>query len=439
MSVVEVTRTVVVEVDGLAGVGELEEAAVAFARTVPGRLVGDTIEALTEALLDAVVGRRGDPIPVAEQPEAPWACTREACGGRRGFRRRGFRSWDRRLQAACGGVRFRVAQVECCHCGRRFAPVLEVLGLRRYQRRTDRLTVMASALATEVAYAKAARFLSDLTGISVSARTIRGDVVAMAPHRLGPRVDRVPILLLDGTGERAGDKKGVELHLALGLVARRREGRRVVCEVRLLGATLDENWAAMGRLLEGISPGLVIVDGDPELSNMLTERFPDVPVQRCLWHLVRGLAFIAWREGASSAHRAELRSTLADLLADAYRHPDLERVQNAYDTLCQELDDRGARRTASYLRTAAPEVFTFITHPDAGRLVFGDKGKPELATSVLERVMREMNRRTDIGVRWSVNGVRSILMLKLARKYNHPQWPSPQTAHPTNVRFRLVA
>jgi hypothetical protein len=31
--------------------------------------------------------------------------------------------------------------------------------------------------------------------------------------------------------------------------------------------------------------------------------------------------------------------------------------------------------------------------------------------------MREMNRRTDVGVRWSIPGVRAILMVKLQRKY----------------------
>ncbi|NIA26074.1 MAG: hypothetical protein GWP04_10980 [Gammaproteobacteria bacterium] len=138
MSVFEVTRTVSVEVDGLVGFGELEEAALAFARSAPGQLVGEVIEGLTEMLLDAVVGPRRHPTALGDQPEAPWSCTREHCGNRRGFRRRGFRSSDRRLQAACGRVGFRTAQVECLHCGRRFAPILRLLGVRPYQRRTGR-------------------------------------------------------------------------------------------------------------------------------------------------------------------------------------------------------------------------------------------------------------------------------------------------------------
>ncbi len=127
--------------------------------------------------------------------------------------------------------------------------MLGLLGLRPYQRRTDRLSGLTTALATEVAYRKAARFLSELTGMAVSPRTIRNDVIASAPDRLGSGVAEVPILLLDGTGERAGAMlRGTNLHLALGLVARRRRGRRIECSVELLGATLDEKWDAMGRL-----------------------------------------------------------------------------------------------------------------------------------------------------------------------------------------------
>lgn len=440
MSVLEVTRTVAVEVDELAGLDELEEAALAFARSAPRQLVGETIEGLTEALLEMVVGRRRYPTAPGDQPEAPWSCTRERCENRRGFRRRGFRSSDRKLQAACGGVSFRTAQVECLRCGRRFAPVLSLLGLRPHQRRTDRLAALAAGLATEVAYGKAARFLSELTGIRVSARTIRNDVVAVAPHRLGPEVTEVPILLLDSTGERAGDMlRGTKLHLALGLVARHRHNGRLVCSVRLLGATLDEKWRAMGRLLEGIRPGLILVDGEAPLSEMVAERFPDVPVQRCLWHLVRGMTYTAWREGTSKAHRRELRARLTDLLTEAHRQRDLPRAQAAYQELVEEMEARGVIRAARYLKAAKPEVFTFISHPNAGRLLFGDKGRPELATGVLERVMRELNRRTDVGVRWSIQGCRALLMLKLARKYRHPAWPwNPTATNPPKVRFRLV-
>lgn len=98
------------------------------------------------------------------------------------------------------------------------------------------------------------------------------------------------MLLPDGTGVRAGDAKtrmkGVELNLAVGLVARRRAGGRVVVEARLLGATLGESWAATGKLLAGVRPGLVIVDGEEAVTDLAVEVLgPATPIQRCLAHL----------------------------------------------------------------------------------------------------------------------------------------------------------
>lgn len=37
-------------------------------------------------------------------------------------------------------------------------------------------------------------------------------------------------------------------------------------------------------------------------------------------------------------------------------------------------------------------------------------------------MMREMNRRSDVGVRWSAPGVKAMLMAKLERKFHHRRW-----------------
>ncbi len=116
MSVLEVTRIVSVEIDELVGFDEIEEAAVTFARSAPSQLVGEIVESLTDTLLEMVLGRRRHPTAPGDQIEAPWSCTREDCENRRGFR-----SSNRKLQAVCGGVSFRTAQVECLRCGRRFS------------------------------------------------------------------------------------------------------------------------------------------------------------------------------------------------------------------------------------------------------------------------------------------------------------------------------
>ncbi len=246
------------------------------------------IESMVAELVVTVIGPFGVPWPVEQQLDAPWHCS--GCASGRGFRRRGFRPKPRTITTAAGKVAFRSQQLECLGCRRRFSPAAELLGLRPHQRRTEALSELASALAVEVAYAKASRLLVELAGVVVSARSIRHDVVATAPQRLGPEVVKMPVLLLDGTGQRAGASKGgMALHLAIGLVARRRQGRRVRVEAVLLGATVGEGWEVMAGLLAGVEPGLIVVDGEAELSALAAAVFPGVAVQRCLWHLARGL------------------------------------------------------------------------------------------------------------------------------------------------------
>jgi transposase-like protein len=317
------------------------------------------------------------------------------------------------------------------------------LDLRPGQRRTEGLSRMAAGLAVEVAYAKAERLLAEIAGQQLSARSIRRDVLAMAPADIRPDGPvEVPILLLDGTGERAGPAKGgVELHLAIGLVTRRRAGRRVVVQARLLAATLDQPWSVMGDLLAEVTPGLVIVDGEEALSDLAATVWPDVPVQRCLFHLARATSFIArYRDRVDAATAEDLIARLRTLLAKAYRHGDAARARASYRRLIGHARDVGARKAAAHLHAAQHEVLTFLYHPEAGRLVFGDKGRPELGTGVIERVMRELNRRTDNGVRWSIEGLRRLLMLKLQHKYHHGPWsPTVTSTTPSPVRFSLAA
>lgn len=204
-----------VEFDGIVDLAQLEQAALAFARSAPGELVAAAVKSLTVELFDTVIGPFGFPLPDEDQLEAPWACTR--CGSRRGFRRRGQRPGGRTVTTVAGRACLEAWQVACRACGRRFVPVLELLGLAAHQRCSAAVGELAAALAVEVAYAKAARLLGELAGVEVSARTVRRETLALAPERLGPEEIGVPVLLLDGTGVRAGDKKlGVELQKAPG-------------------------------------------------------------------------------------------------------------------------------------------------------------------------------------------------------------------------------
>lgn len=441
MPELKVTRSVTVEVDELVGIDELERAALEFARTAPAELIGAAVDAMVGELLTEVCGPCGMPVPDDEQIVAPWACP--GCGSVCGFRRRGAQVRQRKLTSRVGQVYLTSKMVYCRSCDRRFSPLGQLLGLDARQRRTEGLTTATAALAVEVAYAKAARLMGEVGGVSVSARTIRRDVIALAPQHLSPAegIDEVPVLLLDGTGERAGTSKGgVALHLAIGIFSRQTVSGRRACRVELLGATLGEGWPVLFDLLAGIEPALIVVDGEEELSHLAQARFFGVPRQRCLWHLGRAIIkLLRYTDRVATKVADAALGDLEAIIDDAWISRDIKESLRLYHLLADRLQDEGAPAAATHLRNAADEVFTFVTDPGAGRLVAGHKGRPDVGTGVLERVMREMNRRTDVGVRWSVPGVRAILMTKLEHKYHHGRWsPEQTTPTPPTVRMSLT-
>jgi transposase-like protein len=100
----------------------------------------------------------------------------------------------------------------------------------------------------------------------------------------------------------------------------------------------------MGELLASLRPGLVIADGEEELSGLAAEVFPNRPVQRCLWHLTRGTYRSArYADKASHELASDVVAALETLLTNAYRSHDLEGAQAAYAELIDDAEACGAR------------------------------------------------------------------------------------------------
>jgi hypothetical protein len=91
----------------------------------------------------------------------------------------------------------------------------------------------------------------------------------------------------------------------------------------------------------------------------------------------------------------------------------------------------------AYLASARPHTFTSLD-PKLRRQL-AHLGGPELGTGVLERLMRELNARTDIGgSRWTINGLRDLLTVQTARLLGHTSWTERHrsTHRPNTIKFR---
>ena len=91
-------------------------------------------------------------------------------------------------------------------------------------------------------------------------------------------------------------------------------------EARLLGATLGEGWDAMASLPAPVRPGLVIVDGEEELTAMAAKLWPAAAVQRCVFHLSKAVQQLArYTDRVPLAAAKALRVRFGRMLLDAYR------------------------------------------------------------------------------------------------------------------------
>ena len=436
------TLALTAELPELAGLTwpQLEAWAVAMRDDLPGAAVAAALEDLQSQLIDEVCGPKW--LPIRDLP-APFGCP--GCGVMSDFARKGMRTRLRRFDTAAGVVRVRLANVGCRSCGRVFAPLLLMLDLTG-KRRTDRLSLELAELATQMSFARAGAVASRF-GLPGSAGRAHHAVADLAPRLQaigrpdagGPR--RADVVVLDGTGMRASSRRlGVNCNIALGITGRDGPARRRRARTALLGVTLGQGWPQMAEQLVGLEPPvMVVVDGEEAVTHVAEAVWPDVPIQRCWWHLGRGLRWALYADKADHRWANDQRAELRELLRHAARQQQTPaQALTVYDAFRAGIAERDHRRAMSLLDVAREQVFTCLRDDVRQQLVH--LNGPELGSGVLERVMRELNARTDIGgSRWSIDGLRDLVTLQLARMTEHPAWTTLQSVHrpPNAIHYSL--
>ncbi|MEO6204472.1 MAG: hypothetical protein ABIO67_03685 [Mycobacteriales bacterium] len=431
--------------------GVFESLAVQMAKDLPRQALAQALDQLQERLIDLACGPRWTPV---RGLPAPFACP--GCQAKEDFARKGKRTRPRVLHTAAGKVEIVLWHVGCRGCGKVFAPLLLMLGLSG-KRRTDRLTVDLAELSTQMSFARAGRLSAELAGTGATAGQTHGalaDVAAIltgpigadgAVGTLGAAHPAPKVVLLDGTGVRAGKaKNGCGAYLAIGLTGRSGPFGRRRATSHLLGLTVGEDWSMLGAQLQHLqAPKLVVLDGEVSITALAERLWPKTPIQRCWWHLPHGLRKAFYADDANNRHVnprwARDKSTqFGELLREQIRHErSIEEALVAYDEFVAKIPAT-LQSAHAYLAGARPHTFTCLD-PKLRRELW-QLGGPELGTGVLERLMRELNARTDIGgSRWSVPGLRDLLTVQTARLLGHPAWTDlRRSTHPANtIGFRL--
>lgn len=418
-----------------------ESLAVQMSKDLPAAALAAALDELQERLIDQVCGPKWAP---ARGVPAPFSCP--GCGAGSDFARKGRRTRLRRFDTAAGRIEVRLWHVGCRSCGKVFAPLLVMLDLQQ-RRRTDRLSLDLAELASQMSFQRSADVAGELSGRKATgggAHQALADVASvLAPSgAIGPAVPKADVVILDGTRVRAGQLKlGAHCNLAVGVVGRSGPARRRRAHAELLGVTVGEPWGALaGQLAVVKPPRVVVVDGEEGVTVLAQRLWPDVPQQRCWWHLSRGFRWALYADKAPSAWANERRADLVELLRASIRYErSTEEALAQFDAFVDDIRQHRHGAAVSLLEVARPQVFTCLDPELRRDLAY--LGGPELGSGVIERTMRDINARVDIGgSRWTIPGIRDVITVLAARRFNHPAWQEVTRAfRPDNViNFRLA-
>lgn len=312
------------------------------------------------------------------------------------------RGWRRRRLISCeGALRFRLRQLTCGFCGKTFSPYAELLGLAPRQRLLPEVAERLVAGVLHLSYARTCALARDWLGTSCSAKTLHAVV-----QQKGASLEFTPdpearVLLADGTKCPIGTKaQGAEVRLGVQLLGRLEEAGRRRAHLRVVGLGLGpKSWEE--ALPAELKPALVVTDQEPALRAYVRDVYPEARHQLCEWHVGYTLDWSLIEDQVPAAQRRRIRTLLEKILFAQHSRRSKRR---SYTRLVRVL--------GSISPTAQKQLQA------AAGLILYEVASEERTTSLLERQMREINRRMENGARWSERGAQHLLGLCLARTHN---------------------
>lgn len=333
--------------------------------------------------------------------EAAWGCT--GCGllhcGAQSFVCRGWRR--RKLKTLDGILCFRLRQLSCRVCGRTQSPYAALLGIEPRQRVLAEVVERLVGGVLLQSYARTCTLAREWMGVSLSAHTLHRQVQEKgAAVRFTSGSETAP-LLADGTKCPIGKKtQGEEVRLAFQVVGRTQQGGRRRAELRVVGLGVGAgSWAE--ALPKGLRPELVVTDQEPALAAYVRKRYPQARHQLCEWHLVHTLYWSLHEDKIKAARKRKISALLERILFCAKG---------------TRWKRRHYARLLGVLKRISPTAHAQLSN--AQELILYPTPSAERTTSLVERQMREVNRRMENGSNWSEPGARNLLRLRLAKRHN---------------------
>ncbi len=218
----------------------------------------------------------------------------------------------------------------------------------------------------------------------------------------------------DGTGIpiQGIKKRGKELKVFIQ--------RKISGGVRIAGLALgnyhrgwDTLFAPLMEQLKEFKEVLILTDGDTSVLDSLNNI--TIIVQRCLWHIPHQAKFTMWEDKIKRKSDVWLYIlcklyTITSLPRLIYDDDEIATIikqkTKTFDRLINYCLENGYMKTYQYLLNAKPDMFTAFEKKLNGK-----------TTSLVERVMRTVNLRINVG-KWSTHGALNALKVRLSYYYN---------------------
>jgi hypothetical protein len=329
------------------------------------------------------------------------------CGGSQVIGK-GWRS--RVLKTSRGRIELYVRQVRCKGCERTFRPFNQALGLTTSRRFLDEFIGKAIMLGVRVPFAYSARVMKELTSGTISGEGVRQQIAKKARSISFSEQTAGETVLVDSTKVKAGKKqRGATVNMAV--TAKRgpkRNGRSSIVK-KLIHLNVGSTNAVKARL-RTVKAQRVVHDGGEDYSDCA--RY----VQRCRWHLVHQLKHYLWQDGIAWKNRAAYQDRLRQILWRSKQRP--HQTESTLESFIESLENSGLKTSAWHLRAAKKEALVF----------HNVEGFSFTTTTPLEREMRELNSRADVGVRWSEKGIENVLKVLFHLRLNQTTQTQKQNA-----------
>lgn len=341
------------------------------------------------------------------------------CGKKYARKKRAFvkrvKTVKRTLLTMCGKITLIVEYIKD-KSGKLVSPLLQLLGVKKYQRMPEDLKDKLRDKASKMTYAETAEDAYNSFSININ-RQIVWRLNQEKKLRITQNNASHKILLADGTKVKHNKTGHLEPQAIMSVDEEKKEKS-------LLAFEIGVKWEEIANKLDLTNRIVLVGDGEPGLKEPFIKR--GLHFHYCQQHAIRDLSFYLWKDQLEKTARSEFMKPLKAILYTTqnstnkyWKDHDKNRLtlriqwaKKEINKLAAKAAKRGLTESSRFLSDNNKYFFT------AAQLAITHNLQVPWTTNQIERLMKEIGKRTKKrSMRWSEKGLRTILSPILKRYF----------------------